>query len=533
MRFVPRGLSDAFDSTEKFMGACLSLANLVFDQGNPEIVVARPGAASFATFSGFTAPDTVSVQVTIGTRVYGMIASGLNSGKDQPFCYDTATSAYVAISGIINANSPTTQATTGEWTPPTMAVVGTNLIVTHPGFSSTAFKFGVIDISVPATPAWSGTDTTGNALSAIPTAVANFFNRAYFAVNYFLEYTDVLTLNRTAGTQVLTIGGPVNISALNGLPIQTTSSGIIQSLTVFKPFEVWQVTGDAAISTNPLSVNFLSLTVGTSSPRSVALSPLGLYFAGVDGPYIIDQLGSIKYVTFSGKESEPDIHVPFQNVVVPSRMAGCYSGGVYRVCMETIVRGTQGKNDYWFDERKRRWTGPHSFSYDCAARLGNYFVLVSNDDVAKLLKSQAHPDTTTVFQDDGSAVVSTLLTATMPKKGDMFEHQVIESTVELSGAGQATTYSITALNEQMDTLNACSILVSPAGAVWGSFVWGDGTKYSSATNIPRVYNIPWTGPIVFQKMSMQIQATATAGLSIGSSFSRYANTGYTNQMNPS
>jgi len=220
VRFTPRGLVDALDATDKFPGACVALSNLVFDQSNPEIMVSRPGVGSGITdFTGFNTPGVVSVHVTIGTVTYGLIASARNANKDEPFAYDHSASAFLVVAGITNANSPTTQATSGAWTPPTMASVGVNVIVTHPGFPGGVTKFGWFDITVPGAPVWNAGDTSTNALTATPVAVANFRNRAYFAVANRTEYTDVLTLGRASATQSLTLGDAANITALAGLPV--------------------------------------------------------------------------------------------------------------------------------------------------------------------------------------------------------------------------------------------------------------------------------------------------------------------------
>jgi hypothetical protein len=106
LRFTPKGLADAYDSTDTFPGACRKLQNLVFDQSNPELVIARPGVdGSLTSFAGFTTPGFISVQITVGTRIYGMVATGLTAGVDQPFCYDLSTSSFVAISGVTAGNS--------------------------------------------------------------------------------------------------------------------------------------------------------------------------------------------------------------------------------------------------------------------------------------------------------------------------------------------------------------------------------------------------------------------------------------------
>lgn len=534
VKVTPKGLADALDASDKFPGCCLALTNLVFDQSNPEVVVSRPGALSITAFAGFSAPGVISVQITVGTRTYGLISTSRNSGRDEPFSYDNALSAFDAVAGVTNVNSPTTQLTTGPWTPPTMAVIGTKIIVTHPGFPGGATKIGWFDISVVGSPTWAAGDVATNALPSVPTAVANFFNRAYYACGQTTPYSDVLDgLTRTSGTQALTIGDTSAITALSGLPVQTTSSGVVQALMVFKASQVWQVTGDqAAVGGSTLSLNFLSLNVGCPSPRSIALSPLGLYFASNAAPYIIDQLGVLRLVVNSQRDVDPDIVAPFQNMVEPSRVAGGYANGIYRVAMETIIRGVQSKNDYWFDERRRRWTGPHTFAYDCVSQYGAFFVLASNDAPGALFSSRVTPITGSAYTDNGAATAATLQTATFPKTNHMAELQVVESTIELSAGGARTVYAITAQDDQQNTLNSTQITVAAAGTAWGAFVWGDGTKYASASNRPRVYNVPWSAPLVFQKMGLLVTAAATSALAIGSFYARYSDTGYTNTVNP-
>jgi len=526
IRFVPRGLVDALDASEKFMGACTVLTNLVFDQVNPEIVVSRPGVGTaLENFETFSTPGVISIQITVAGTVYGMIASALNAGKDQPFAYDHDTGTFIAISGITAANTPTTPASTGAWEPPTMAIVGTSIYVTHPGFAG-ANRFGVIDISTPSAPTWTATDTTTNGLSARPSAVANFANRAYFAIGNHLEYTDVLSLTRSAATQVLTIGDTSDITALSGLPVQTTSSGVVQALIVFKESQVWQITGDAA--TLSLSQNYLSLNIGCPAPRSVVSTPKGIYFINTAGPFRVTALGAVLPITFSAQEEVPDIVAPFQNCTEFTRVAAGYSGSIYRVCLDTLIQGVAGRNDYWFDELRHRWNGPHSFSYDCASQHENHFILSSNAAPAKLFHSHVRPETGMVYNDDGTATTATLKSSTFPKTGHMTQKQVVESTQELASSGVSTGYSITAVDDGENTLSSVTITTAGSGAVWGGFVWGDGTVYASATNRPRVYTVPWSVPLVFKKFAIQLTASASIALCIGAFFARYQDLGYTN-----
>ena len=531
MRFTPKGLCDAFDATDAFPGACVALSNLVFDQGNPELVVSRPGVGAAATtFGSFTTPTFVSVHIAIGTMIYGMVSTGRNPGKDEPFAYDTLANTFVTISGVTAGNTPSSPATSGAWTPPTMAVVSTKILVTHPGFSGTGTNFfGVIDIATPATPAWSSTDLTTNPMGKVPTAVANFNNRAYFAYNSnHLALSDVLAPTvRTNASQDLTVGDTTPITALCGLPVTTTSAGIIGSLSVFKVSQIWQVVGDPA--TSNLALSYVSLTIGTVAPRSVVQGLWGIFFAAVDGPYVLGFNGLLSVLSKSpGQGGVSDIVVPFQNATVPSRIAAGYSGNIYRICIPTIIQGTTQTNDYWYDVRRTRWTGPHTFSYDCASQVSNYFFVSGAAHGAALFQSTTVPTGNSVYNDVGTNLTSHLRSSTFPKTNHMRQLQVVQSTQELSAAGASVNYNITALDDQFNTLGATFIMTPAALAIWGAFLWGDGTLWTTSTKVPHVYTLPWSAPLNFQKMALDIQATSASSLSIGTFYAEYQDTGLMN-----
>ena len=534
IRFTPRGLTDAFDATDKFPGACQALTNLIFDQSNPELAISRPGVITLADLAaaGLNNPTFISLQAAVGTRVYGMVATSKTPGYDEPFCYDVSASALVAIAGVTANNVPTSPLTIGDWVPPTLAMVGTMVLITHPGFDgnvANARFFGCIDLTTFAAPVWHSYNTATFGLTGVPQAVANFHNRGYFAVGNQLQYTDALTNppTRTLATQALVIGDSTAVNALAGLPILTTSSGVLATLTVFKPTQCWQISGDT--TTNDLAQNFLSLTIGTTMPRSVAQSPLGLYFGTTGGPYQIDIYGSLRAVTHKMDILDPDIIAPFQNATTPSRWAGAYASSVYRICGHTIIRGVEQTNDYWFDERRRRWTGPHSFAYDCASALGGYFVLSSANNNGLLIRSDPYQTISSLFTDLGAAMTGTLWSSSFPKTGDMCEKQVSESQIELSASGGSVTYTITAQDEQGNTLGTLAIAIAPLGGLWGFTVWGDGHKWRSSVNIPHTVPIPWAAPLVFEKMQILITAVASASLQIGTFYARYQKTGWMTQ----
>ena len=139
-----------------------SLQNLIPDPTTRGLWECRPAALKTTGFTGFTTPGFISAQKIIGNYVYGMIASGLNAGHDQPFVYNLLTASFVTITGITSGNTPISPATTGAWTPPTMALIGRNWWLRHPGFSGLGgVYFGVLDITNPAAPVWSGGNLTG------------------------------------------------------------------------------------------------------------------------------------------------------------------------------------------------------------------------------------------------------------------------------------------------------------------------------------------------------------------------------------
>lgn len=530
IRFTPKGLCDAFDATDAFAGACQLLTNLVFDQGNPEIIVGRPGVGAAVTnFSGFTAPTFVSVYTVIGNVAYGMVSSGRNAGFDEPFAYNVATNSFITISGVTSGNVPSSPTTSGVWTPPTIAVVGTKILITHPGFSGTGSNFfGVIDIATPATPAWSSSNLATNPLTAVPTSVANFNNRAWFAVGNTLGFSDPLNpLTRTNATQAVTVGDTTPITAQSGLPIQTTTAGVIGALVVFKASQVWQITGDP--TTNNLALNYISLTTGCIAPRSIVQGPFGIFFAGVDAPYILNFLGTLVPLSSRpGTDFPADLQVPFQNATQASRISASFAGNIYRVCVPTLIQGIQQTNDYWYDIRRKRWTGPHSFAYDCASQYGESFVLSSASQGAALFVSTTIPSSNSSYLDAGAPFMCHLRSSDFPKTGHMQQIQVVESTIELGATGNPIVFNLTALNDQNNTITSTFVKTPSSGAVWNAFQWGQ-ANWSSNANIAHVYSVPWPIALVFQKMSLDVTVTPVNEILIGTFFARYQDAGYTNQ----
>jgi hypothetical protein len=123
------------------------LQNFVPASFNRNIMVPRPAAVQVTSFAGFNAPTNVELQFVVGARIYGMVQSGRNPGKSEPFVFNYQTSSFVTVSNITAANTPTQTANTGGWTPPIAAQIGGVIIVTHPGFTSPGNVMGWFDVS--------------------------------------------------------------------------------------------------------------------------------------------------------------------------------------------------------------------------------------------------------------------------------------------------------------------------------------------------------------------------------------------------
>ena len=610
--FTARGLTDAWDASRAFEGACTSLQNLTFDQSNPDLMTCRPGVGSpLTTFSSFTGATGITVFAIIGNICYGLISTTRLGSKDEPFAYNLVNNSFLTITGTLSTNLPTTQVTTGDWVPPTIAVVGNNIIFTHPGFNGnvqtgtftasisgslltvtaagtagtagslhlganisgtsivagtsingfvsgveggagvytlnttyaspvasetmTAVSgnyFGILNLNNPVSPAWFSSNTGVFSLPSVPIAVTNFNNRAYFACSNQAFYSDTLqpTSMGTAG-QALTVGDTTNITGFSGLPIQTSTTGVISALMVFKSFQVWQITGDASIASNPLSQNFLSLNVGCTSPRSICQTPAGLFFIGIDGPYYISSLGQVLPLTKDANKLTQDVQRPFQNIINPSRASACFSGAIYRICITTLINGVSQQADYWFDVTVRRWTGPHTFGYDMCFQYANYFIISNQSIGASLYSSHYIPNTTSVYLDNTTPITINLQSSFLPKTQNINVKQIVVSTIELSNVAYNLQYNITALGEQYQILNNANISSSNNVLTWGQSgaTWGQyGVTWSSGLNSPSTFTIPWTAPIVFKKISLLITATSSYNLEIGTVFFKYQDTGMTN-----
>lgn len=149
LKFSPSGVTDSLDATNAPSGSMRQLANLVPSPSTNMMFTCRPAAFPIFDFAtaGFSSPGFVSSLLVVGNIAYGTIATSRNPGDDEPFCVNLITQTAITVSGITSSNVPASPPTSGAWTPPIIAQVGSRIIVTHPGFPGGAIKFGWFDVS--------------------------------------------------------------------------------------------------------------------------------------------------------------------------------------------------------------------------------------------------------------------------------------------------------------------------------------------------------------------------------------------------
>lgn len=547
LKWSPKGASDTLDASTAPTGAMALLQDLIPDPTTRDLWQCRPAATKLVDFTGggfstgfssgfsvnsFLNPTFISCMKVIGTRIYGMVSTSRFAGHDEPFVYDIPSATFVPITGVTLANTPASPATSGPWTPPNLDLISTKIIVAHPGFTGAGGAFfGVLDVSNPAAPTWTATNTTVNALVSPPVWVVNFNGRCYFLCNpagqqsgaYMSDQINPTVI--TNGNQILTFGDNLPLTCAAGLPLENQLGGIIQSLMVFKgATNIYQVTGDPALSN--LTVNSLNVATGTLAPLSIATTTAGLAFIATDG---------LRVITFDARVSDPigqqgdGITVPFINALTPSRMAAAYNNGVYRVQVENgVASGNPKQQQWWFDFVKKVWSGPHSQAASLLEPyLGSFIVTLQNAG-AQLWQSDVVQSSSSSFVENGQQLSWTWATPMLPDTDEMSEVAMIESTINMALVAGVQTVSVNAADQNGAVFD--QIQITPAGAttIWGAFTWGQ-ALWQGTLNALAPRQLPWHYPIVFRRMGITATGISSPGVKIGTLFMRYQILGYLQQ----
>jgi hypothetical protein len=463
------------------------------------------------------------------------VATSTNAGHDEPFVYDLSTNTFVAITGVTAPNTPVSPSSvsTVEWTPPTMDIIGSKIVVTHPGYTGAAGNyFGWFDISTFATPVWHAGNTATHALPAVPSAVKQFGQRAWFIVNdpttpgtYYTDVLDPLTI--TNANQILTYNDNVTLTALGALPLNTQlTGGVIQSLIVFKEASMFQVTGDAASATNPLTVNAMNVAVGTLAPNAVTTTPKGLAFLAIDG---------VRVIGFDGKVSDPvgfagsGVTVPFINIATPSRAAAACNANVFRLSANTVGGTGITNQEYWYDIGRGCWSGPHNFPASLIQPYSNTFIMTPVGVTGKLFQSDSIQSASSVFIENGFQLSFAFQTCNLPDTQQMAENNMLETTLNIAGSTDTVNYQAQFITSDGAVLDTVTLRVAASATRWGAFTWGTGMWSVSFTGLSPV-PINWHSPIVFRKGGLALTGFSYAGFKVGDLFMRYEQLGYLQQV---
>ncbi len=507
-RFNPRSVVDALDGGQVAPGGMAAAKNLIFDPANPATLECRPAAIKKYNFSNLSNPNFVSVAYQVGDTCFGMIKSDDVPGYDYPFAYNVTSGNFRTIDGTIDDTTlPQSLSNSGTWTPPTMALVGVLLFVTHPGFPGDAgVYFGWFDITDPTSPIWNAGNTTTNPLIGVPTAVGSFNNRAWFSYLNTVTFTDALTTTVTNATQVITVGDAEIITGLAPQPLVTSVQGIIQALAVFKTNAIALVTGDD--TTGNLAVNIISPeSVGCVAGRTVASTPKGLKFMATDGIRLIGQDGTLG-------DPNPDLKIPFIYALTPSRASAAYSNNIYRISVQNgHVNGTPVE-EYWFDERLNGWTGPHSFIQDMSVAYGGTFVSFTSTIVPALFVSDVIQTGTSTYTENNVDLTFELLTSPLADDGGLYENSCVLSVIDMQFPNNGDVYNFMAIDVNHGVMTQANIQSPELSSIWGAFSWGAELWTPVSYGLDR-YNIPWTNPVVFSRLVVQAIGPSSYGLKIG------------------
>lgn len=557
-----KGTSDTLDGSTAFTGAMMALQNLIPDPSTDNLWQCRPAATVITQFgvagdpfsSGFgpgfgagsSSPSgfgNISVFKIVGNFAYGMIASlTAFPGFDVPFCVNLLNNSIVNVAGVnTSAQLPATPLPTGAWTPPQMDVIGTKLMVTHPGFTGASNNYiGWFDISTPGSPVWHAGNLTGGFVSftIAPIAVKQFGNRAYYIHNNPIQpaviFSDPLNAtNVTNANQILTFNDNVPLTALGALPLSNQLGGIIQSLMVFKNVTtIFQILGDAA--TSNLSINTLNVATGTLAPNSICPTSVGLAFVAPDGVRIID---------FDANVSQPigvagaGVCVPFIYSSVPSRIAGACNGMVLRMTTENGNVSGAPEQEYWYDFGRKIWSGPHTFPASLIQPYQDTFVMsainVTTGAIipATLWRSDKQQSLTSTFVENGTQMTWSAQTCLLPDTEQMTNNAMTETTVDMSLPSTMPPVSVIATDQFGVLIDSVSIRPPPGppATIWNNFTWGNAVWSGGIAAALAPFQVPWHFPIVFARAFFTETGQSQLGFKLGTLHLRYQILGiYTN-----
>lgn len=379
--------------------------------------------------------------------------------------------------------------------------------------SSTAEPLTVTGGSASA-PQWASGNTSGMPLAGIPVAAANFNDRAWYAVGDAVVFSDTgnpTNVGNLSVVQVITFDNGLDVTALDGLPLNSTSlGGMVQSLICFQgDSNIAQITGDAA--TGNLARNNIGVGVGTLAPNTVAQTPLGLMFVATDGLRVIDFLARVSDPIGASGDG---IANPFINAIWPSRMAAAFNQNVYRVSVQNGAAPGQPVQDYWFhlNPREKVWSGPHTLPCRVLSawqgpqnqQANHGFIGFPYVAPGQLWDLPVVPLSVSNYIENGATLQCAWETALLPDSGGMTMNAVPDSALMVKSPNNV---GIAAYDENGNLIDAVTLPGIPGGAL-------------------AQQQIPWTERLVFKQASVLATFAAAQNVEIGNLYLRYQQLGY-------
>lgn len=545
-----KGLSDSLDGSTAFNGAMASLSNLIPDPTTADLWQCRPAAVLIAGGSGafssgfspgFATFPLAQTGIFSCLKIVGNIAYGMTGSQtdnfDHPFAFNLLTNSIIPVAGTTSSNLPAAQPVSGPWTPPIMDLIGSKLMVTHPGFSATSFFVGWFDLSAPTAPVWNAGNITGASgipFTIPPIAVAQFFNRAYYIVNYpspvsglsagpMVIWSDVLNPLSATGVggtvvPVLTFGDNTPLTAFGQLRLFNQLGGIIQALIVFKSTQnIYQITGDAASTSSPLAINAMNFATGTMAPLSLCSTPRGLAFVAPDGLRIID---------FSANVSDPigyngqGVSAPFIYSGAPSRICSACNGNVIRISTQNQLAATGGFQEYWYDIERKIWSGPHTFPAAVIQPYGNTFIMAGVGLPGALFRSDVVQSANSVFTENNQPLSWSYSTVFLPDTDQLGNIHVSQSLLTCALSTAVAPVTVAALDQNGQTIDAVMLSGTVGAAQWGNFTWGQ-ASWGVAADALNPRKLPWHFPLVFARGQFTVSGQSASPVRMGAFHFRY------------
>lgn len=492
--------------------------------GNPNIAGLAPGYLITATGVPAGTYVTNYAQVVITTTgtthsnttvdgipsTTGMAAGQTIAGIGIPA--GTTIASVTSSVAIVISQAATASATVS------ISVAGATITMSANATGTYAQESATITGGTASSPLWAAGNTTGaTQLAGVASCVRQFNNRAYFGQGNNVVFTDTLSLNisNVNGVQVLTVGDTTPITKIAGLPEYQSTGGILQALIVFKAAFIQQITGDSA--TLNLVQNDIKGVPGTSAPRSVATTPNGIFYMANDG---IRQVNSIGQVS----EPDDDIAIPFIYAQVPSRVAAAYNADTYRICTQNANAVGTPYQGYYYNMRRKGWTGPHTFQDDLLVPYSNDFISFNNTIPGTMWQSftvQGHADEGNTFIENGQLLTWEYQTSPMTDQDNMYANCAVRSTLDMALPATGSTYQFQASDEARGALAIANIVAFNSEAIWGSFDWGDGTLWGATQFGLGPQIVPWTNPLIFNKLVMSASGNSSLSLKLGAWYVGY------------